>query len=393
MSHATSADAALVALVVGLRFIVPLLIPRWPLPAILACLIIDGVDQTVFQTFLSHGFWSQIEHGYQGYDKALDVYYLSMAYLATMRNWTNPTALVTAQFLWIYRLVGVAIFEIAHDIAEPSSYRWVLLVFPNTFEYFFIAYEVVRLRWDPRRMAPRLVVGMAAAIWIFIKLPQEWWIHIAQLDMTDEMAAHPWIIWVMVIGCAAIVAIAWWMITYRLPPADWTRRIGAPPIPPPLATARLRSGWSARRWRLWDWNLVEKVVLVTLTCVIFAEILPGVTESPAQVAGWVAAIIVVNAMGGLAFVRRGHTIDRYVMQFLAQLVVTEGIIWVASLVSSRFRISHALLFVLLITLITTLYDRYRPVREFHRLEARGELPEGAEAAAGSAASGPLPSPA
>ena len=28
---------------------------------------------------------------------------------------------------------------------------------------------------------------MAAFIWIFIKLPQEWWIHIAQLDFTDFM--------------------------------------------------------------------------------------------------------------------------------------------------------------------------------------------------------------
>ena len=28
---------------------------------------------------------------------------------------------------------------------------------------------------------------MAAFIWIFIKLPQEWWIHVAQLDFTDFM--------------------------------------------------------------------------------------------------------------------------------------------------------------------------------------------------------------
>ena len=34
-------------------------------------------------------------------------------------------------------------------------------------------------------MGTKTVVLAAAAIWIFIKLPQEWWIHIAQLDMTD----------------------------------------------------------------------------------------------------------------------------------------------------------------------------------------------------------------
>ena len=373
MSTATSGDLAIVAIVVALRFVVPLLIPRWPLPAIIVCLVVDGVDQTVFQTYLSHDFWMSIEHAYQGYDKALDVFYLSMAYLATMRNWTNPTALLTAQFLWIYRLVGVATFEILHDAADPSSWRWLLLIFPNTFEYFFIAYEAVRLRWDPARMSPRLVVGIAAFIWIFVKLPQEWWIHVAQLDMTDEMAAHPWIVWVMVVGILAVVALAWWAITYRLPPADWRLQITAPPMPGSLASARQRSSWRAADWRLWDWNLVEKVVLVALTCIIFAEILPGVTERPLTMALWVTGLIVVNTALGLAFVRRGHTIDRYIWQFLAQLAVNEGVVIVASLFSSRFRVSHALFFLLLITLITTLYDRYRPVREYHRREAAGDL--------------------
>ena len=30
-----------------------------------------------------------------------------------------------------------------------------------------------------------VIIGATAFIWIFIKLPQEWWIHIAQLDLTD----------------------------------------------------------------------------------------------------------------------------------------------------------------------------------------------------------------
>ena len=191
MHDATSADVAIVVLVVGLRLVVPLFIPRFPLPAILLALIIDAADQTIFQKNLSAQFWHQIEDGYQGYDKALDVYYLSLAYVATMRNWTNRTALVTAQFLWLYRLFGVTLFEVIRDPADPSSWRWLLLVFPNTFEYFFIAYEAIRLRWDPRRLSPRLVIGIAAFIWIFIKLPQEWWIHVAQLDLTDQIDAHP----------------------------------------------------------------------------------------------------------------------------------------------------------------------------------------------------------
>ncbi|MFN6119436.1 MAG: hypothetical protein ACK5CE_07355 [Actinomycetes bacterium] len=37
--------------VVLLRFALPLLIPRFPLPAVLACLVLDAADQTIFQAF------------------------------------------------------------------------------------------------------------------------------------------------------------------------------------------------------------------------------------------------------------------------------------------------------------------------------------------------------
>ena len=166
-------DELILAAVVLARVAVPLAIPRFPLPAMLAALVIDGVDQSIFQTFTNLDL-----AGYQSYDKALDVYYLSIAYIATLRNWTNFTAFGVSYFLYYYRLIGVVLFEL-------TQLRWLLLVFPNTFEYFFDFYEGVRTRWDPRRMSRRLLIGAAAFIWIFIKLPQEWWIHVAQLDMTD----------------------------------------------------------------------------------------------------------------------------------------------------------------------------------------------------------------
>ena len=37
--------------VVALRFVLPLFIPRFPLPAIIACLVLDAADQTIFQAF------------------------------------------------------------------------------------------------------------------------------------------------------------------------------------------------------------------------------------------------------------------------------------------------------------------------------------------------------
>lgn len=42
----TGSESVIFTVVVGARLLVPLLIFRYPLPAILACLVIDGVDQT-----------------------------------------------------------------------------------------------------------------------------------------------------------------------------------------------------------------------------------------------------------------------------------------------------------------------------------------------------------
>ena len=75
-------------------------------------------------------------------------------------------------------MIGVVAFEITQN-------RTILFIFPNTFEYFFLFVELVRLGWNTDRMGKWTVILCAAGIWIFIKLPQEWWIHIAQLDMTD----------------------------------------------------------------------------------------------------------------------------------------------------------------------------------------------------------------
>lgn len=368
---ASALDVAIVVVVVSLRLGIPLLIPLYPLPAIVTALVIDGIDQTVFQSWLSSSTWDRVENGYQGYDKALDVYYLTVAYTATMRNWTNTSALRWAQFLWLYRLVGVTMFEILHNAAAPESWRWLLLVFPNTFEYFFIAYELIRVRWDPRRLSPRTVALLVGFIWVFIKLPQEWWIHVAQLDFTDFASEHSWVLPTIGVLLVAVFGVGWWAIKYRLPGADWSVRIKADPLPADLHTAAERAAYRAVHWRLLDSNLVEKVVLVSLVCEIFAQILPNSTASAAQVALAVAIVVVINSLIGLAFARRGRSIENFAAQFGAIVLLNAAIVAVLATLSSRFTLDHALFFVLLISLIVVLFDRYRPIRN-ERLAAAAQ---------------------
>ena len=145
--------------VVGARFVAAPVHPRATRcrPSS-AALVLDAADQSIFQAF------GYDPPGYQSYDKAMDVFYLAVAYLATMRNWQALPAYRVGQFLYFYRLVGVVAFELTHT-------RALLLVFPNTFEYFFIAYEGIRTRWAP----------------VVYKL--RWWVRAGRLHLGVHQAA------------------------------------------------------------------------------------------------------------------------------------------------------------------------------------------------------------
>jgi hypothetical protein len=362
-------DGLIFGVVVASRILVPLAIPRFPLPAMLVALVIDGVDQTIFQTFTSLDLT-----GYQSYDKALDVYYLSIAYVATLRNWTHLAAFGVSRFLYYYRLVGVVLFEL-------TQVRAILLIFPNTFEYFFDFYEAVRVRWDPRRMSKRLVIGAAAFIWIFIKLPQEWWIHVAQLDATDAIktvvfgvaaestwteaiANRPWVLVLIVVAIVLLLVAAWWLITRRLPPADHPPTVDADIPPNPVDPALIERERRRLAERLFDRELLEKTVLLTLVSVIFGRMLPGVEQAPLAIAIGVALVILASTVVSEAMVRRGSGWDTVLRQFGAMLAVNVAIVLVGRFVLAALtdrHLEHALVFVLLITLIVTLYDRYRPI--------------------------------
>ncbi|MEJ2208941.1 MAG: hypothetical protein P8129_07885, partial [Anaerolineae bacterium] len=238
-------DWIILFLVAGARLALPLAIPRFPLPAILAALLLDGVDQSIFQQFTHLPL-----AGYQGYDKALDIYYLTIAYISTLCNWQNRFALQVSRFLFYWRLAGVALFEI-------TQARWLLPIFANTFEYFFIFYEAYRLRWDPRRLGRKALIGAAAAIWIVIKLPQEYWLHVAQIDTTDWikttllglpgstpwseiLAAHWLLVVALVVGLALALWAGWRWLGPRLPPADYPLALDAEAHRSRFTTAQVR---------------------------------------------------------------------------------------------------------------------------------------------------------
>jgi hypothetical protein len=338
--------------VVLVRFFLPLAIFRYPLPAIIACLVVDGIDQTVFQTF---GFDPPF---YQGYDKAMDVFYLGVAYISTMRNWTSLPAFQVSRFLFFYRQVGVVAFEL-------TQVRALLLIFPNTFEYFFIAYEAIRSRWNPARFGMRFWVVTAALIWVFVKLPQEYWIHIAQLDFTDTVAEVPWFGPAVVAGVVGLLLAFWFLVRPRLDPADHAWQLAAAPLPEAIDEAPERTAYMAQHGRVWSVASLEKVFLIGLLSVIFGSVLPGVRVSSATLFTWIAIFVLVNAVIGLWVARQGWSTESVLASFLVRVAVNVGLLVAADAVrAGSINLTNALFFVLLFSVLVTLYDRYRPVHEY-----------------------------
>jgi hypothetical protein len=345
--------------VVGARFVVPLFIPRFPLPAIVAALVLDAVDQTVFQSL------GMNPPGYQGYDKAMDVYYLAIAYLSTLRNWTSRPARQVASFLYFYRLLGVAAFEL-------TAWRPLLLLFPNTFEYFFIAYEVLRLRRDPQRFGARFWIGLAAAIWVLVKLPQEWWIHIARLDLTEQLSARPALGVVLALLVLGVAAALWWGLRPRLGPPSWPWTVAAPEVPRPVRRWQDRAALLAGSGRVLSVGTAEKVLLVGLISVVFAQVLPDVRSTNVQLFVALGVFVILNAAISLAVARGGRGTDSVLLAFAVRMLLNAGLVVLAHAVlagrDGDLNLPGALFFVAMLTLLTLLDDRFRPVATYRDVE-------------------------
>jgi hypothetical protein len=360
-----STDQLIFLAVVGLRFGIPLLIPRFPLPAIIACLALDAADQTIFQQYTDLNL-----DGYQGYDKALDIFYLAIAYLSTVRNWFDPIAFGAARFLWYYRLVGVVLFELTET-------RALLIIFPNTFEYFFIAYEAVRCMWDPTRLRKRQVYLTVAFIWIFIKLPQEWWLHIAQLDFTDfmkvdvlgttpetpwsEALSQNWWFVALMAGVVGLVVVGVKRLRTRLPAPDWSFTFDVDQHIDRTASVR-----SDERSALHVPLLFEKVALTALISVIFAQLIPDSDASPLQITVAVTILVVTSSAISHWLTRRGVSWSTTAREFGAMILVNVliAIAYVVLLRRADTPVNEAalLFFVVLLTLLVTLFDRFHDER-------------------------------
>ncbi len=160
------------AIIIALRLAIPLLIFRNALAGGIAAMVIDGLDVVLIELIGLGGFGGH----YHTLDKLLDTYYLSIEFIVAL-SWDNAWAKWPAVALFIYRIAGVALFEL-------TERRVTLFIFPNMFENWWL-YCVVVARYFPRAL-PRdaRTVAIPMALLLIPKMGQEYLLHYSE--------AQPW---------------------------------------------------------------------------------------------------------------------------------------------------------------------------------------------------------
>jgi hypothetical protein len=165
-------------IVIGLRLAIPLLILRYPLFGGVTAMILDALDVVIIEVIGLGGFGAH----YSEIDKLLDTYYLTLEVIVAFR-WANPYARYPAMFLYVYRLIGVVIFEIIDK-------RVTLFIFPNLFENWWL-YVVVVARFFPKT-SPRDLKTTAVPLLLLLipKMGQEYLLHYQEAEPWDWTKHH-----------------------------------------------------------------------------------------------------------------------------------------------------------------------------------------------------------
>jgi hypothetical protein len=161
----------LIGLVVALKFVVPVLLPRIPFAAGWTNFILDALDGDLLVPL------GLVKPAYEVVDKAADwVTYVFMVAAAWRGRWPIRRWLAA---LFVLRSVGQLLFFATGD-------ERVFLLFPNFLEPIFLVYASALFLKQAEGHAWYL--RHRAAIWALVvlyKLPDEWIVHIARIDMSD----------------------------------------------------------------------------------------------------------------------------------------------------------------------------------------------------------------
>jgi hypothetical protein len=114
-----------------------------------------------------------------------------------------------------------------------------------------------------------------------------------------------------------------------------------------------------------DVALLEKIILVALVSLCFAQVLPGVQATDLLLVVGVALVVILNTALSHWLARRGFGWAFTMRQLAVMAAVNLGLLLVYTFVRTRFgdavSLWNAVFFALLLALLVTLFDRYRQV--------------------------------
>ena len=135
---------------------------RWALAGALIAIAVDLSD--LFQmNLLDLGGVGN----YQALDKWLDLSYM-VTFLIVALRWKGPARTVAAA-LFALRMVGFATFE-------ATGNRWVLLVFPNAFEFWFVFVAALHHYWPTYQLTATRSLLLLTPI-VVLKEVHEYLLH------------------------------------------------------------------------------------------------------------------------------------------------------------------------------------------------------------------------
>ena len=163
-------------IVLILRLVVPLSIFKWRISGAIGSMLLDGLDVVLVDaisrlTVEDSGFGTY----YQTFDKTTDLYYLAIEAYVSL-SWRDMLARNTSIGLFVFRLIGIVIFE-----AISAQYRKLVFAFPNLFENFFLYYiiaERVKPAWIPRT---KRSMALVLALLYVPKFGQEYLLHFSEV--------------------------------------------------------------------------------------------------------------------------------------------------------------------------------------------------------------------
>ena len=126
-----------------------------------------------------------------------------------------------------------------------------------------------------------------------------------------------------------------------------------------------RAAYMAQYGKVWSVASLEKVLLIGLLSVIFGSVLPGLKITSLMLFTWTGVFVLINAAIGLWVVRRHWSTDSVLLSFVTQLVINSTLVIVVDVFwYESIDRTAGLFFVMLFSVLVTLYDRYRPVHEY-----------------------------